>query len=141
MRLFGLNISRAPRQKESPTWSAVLSPYSGMSAVYTPADYEKLAKAGYQTCAPVYAVVSLITRSARQIPWVAMRRMKGGDMEELESHPALDLLVTPNEYQSGPEFIEAIMGYKLLAGNSYVHKVHGLFRRNDNSRSSQSSYD
>jgi len=45
--------------------------------VWTPRDYEQLAKVGYQTNADVYACINLIIRSARQIPWLVSGKEGG----------------------------------------------------------------
>jgi HK97 family phage portal protein len=41
----------------------------------------------------------------------------------VDSHPLLDLLAKPNPEQGGGGFMEAYLGYWLLAGNSYVEAV------------------
>jgi HK97 family phage portal protein len=126
MKILGLNVTRARETKESQTWTAVMSFLSGQKAVYTPANYATLTKAGYQMCAAAYSCVSLIARSASGIKWTVSTKGRDGKLKRLEKHPLLDLLARPNEYDSGYRLIEAIISYKLLAGNSYVEKVHGV---------------
>jgi len=41
-------------------------------------------------------------------------------VDEIATSPLNDLLEKPNEYQSFSEFIESVVGYKLICGNSYV---------------------
>lgn len=125
MRILGLNITRARERKESPVWRSMLTYLGGTDAVYTPTDYGTLTKAGYQMCAPAYAAVSLIARSAAGISWVVLKKKRDGSYDEVEEHPLLDLLAMPNENEDGYRLVESIVSYKLLAGNSYVLKVQG----------------
>jgi HK97 family phage portal protein len=97
----------------------------------------------------VYSVVSLISKSVSAVPWVlhevkdrrsyakymrmpseAKRHDLGKvmyrkemAMEEIEDHPIVDLLNRPNPYMGRAEFFEAMVGYKLITGNSYTHGV------------------
>lgn len=120
MKILGLNITR--QRKESPTWGTVLSFLRGQQVVYTPADYGTIVKAGYQQCAPVFSVVSLIARAASRISWY-VQRGRGDQAREVEDHELQRRLLRPNEYQSGSQFVEAVLTYKLLAGNAYIHRV------------------
>lgn len=123
MKLLGLNISRARERKEDPTWKSILAMMYGQEVVWTPADYDKLAKAGYQLCSPAFACVSLIARSAAGISWTVARKASDGTLTELDNSPLSDLLAHPNEYDHGFQFIEKVVSYKLLAGNSYILRV------------------
>lgn len=128
MKILGLNVTRAHgnERKESETWRAIMSLYSGRAAVYTPKNYAALAQAGYQLCSTSYSCVSLIARSASGIKWTVGKRQRDGSVVEVDNHPLLDLLARPNEYDSGYRFVESIISHKLLAGNAYVEKAHGL---------------
>jgi len=126
MKILGLNITRAPQRKESPTWPAILAFLAGQATVYTPKDYAKLAEAGYQNCAPAFAAISLIARSAAGVRWFSSRKRSDGTLVELDKSRFTNLLAHPNEYDDGYRFVESIVSYKLMAGNSYIHKVHGL---------------
>jgi HK97 family phage portal protein len=95
----------------------------GQEAVWTPADYNKLAQAGYKLCAPAFACVSLIARSAAGIAWTVGRKASDGELTELDNSPLSELLAHPNEYDHGFQFIEKVVSYKLLAGNSYILRV------------------
>lgn len=125
MRILGLNITRTRERKESPVWPSMLTYLGGSDAVYTPTDYGTLTKAGYQMCAPAYAAVSLIARSAAGVDWVVLKKKRSGSYDEVEEHPLVDLLATPNENEDGYRLVESIVSYKLLAGNSYVLMVQG----------------
>jgi HK97 family phage portal protein len=86
--------------------------------VWTPRRYDALAEEGYHKNVIVYRAVNLITRGAASVPW---RLYKGRN--EVSSHALLDLLHSPSLRQAGSAFIEAVLGYLLLAGNSYIESV------------------
>lgn len=107
-------------RKESRTTRALITLGIG-TPVWTPRDYLELAKAGYATNADVFACISLIADSAKQIPWVVYR--KEGGTEALNNHPYLQLMRRPNPRMDGTEFIEACIGYQLISGNRYIERV------------------
>jgi len=88
------------------------------SPVWTPRRYDKLADEGYQKNVIVYRAVNLISRGAASVPW----RLYNG-REEIHEHEILDLLHSPNPRQAGSAFVESVLGYLLLAGNSYIEAV------------------
>jgi HK97 family phage portal protein len=97
----------------------------------------------------VFSVINLISRSASAVPWVlhevkdkksyskylrmpsdakrhnltGVMYRKDQAMEEVDGHPLMDLLRRPNPYMGMAEMFEAIIGYKLITGNSYLHGV------------------
>lgn len=86
--------------------------------VWTPRRYDALSEEGYKKNVIVYRCVNLIARGAASVPW---RLFKGH--QEVMTHPLLDLLHCPSPRQAGSAFIEAVLGYLLLAGNSYIEAV------------------
>ena len=112
-------------RKENPVNQSIVALYGGGAAIWTPKDYWRLAKAGYEECAAAFACVKLIASTASRIPWYVARRDAQGNMNEFESHPLLDLLNRPNEVESGATFTEKILAHFLLAGNSYILGVRG----------------
>ena len=85
----------------------------------TPRQYEKLADEGFRKNAIVFRCVNLIAECAAAVPWVLFRE-GGRDLEQVEAHPLLDLLVRPNPMQGGAAFFHAVYAFRLLAGNSYI---------------------
>jgi HK97 family phage portal protein len=86
--------------------------------VWTPRDYAAFAREGYMSNAIVYRCVRMIAETAAAVPLLLYR----GD-EEIINHPLLDLMQRPNPVQVGPEFLEALFGYLLVAGNTYIEGV------------------
>jgi HK97 family phage portal protein len=86
--------------------------------VWTPRAYDTLAYEGFQKNPIVYRCVSLTARSAASVPW----KLYKGE-EEVEDHPLLSLLKAPSPRQGRASFIEAVVAYLLLSGNSYVEAL------------------
>ena len=83
--------------------------------VWTPRNYHSLAQEGYLQNVIVYRCINLIAKGLSSIPWVIYE-----GQEELNKHPIIDLINQPNPKSSRRTFIENLVGYLLLAGNSYV---------------------
>lgn len=118
--------------------------YGGTNPYVLPANIDKYINDGYQANAIVYSIINLITSNAANVRnmWVLYKTndskainkykrcdplsikgmsIKGSKLEEVESHPILDLLNRPNPMMSGSEFIEAAIGYRLLTGMRYIY--------------------
>ena len=105
-------------QRKTSAVAGVIALQSPGRAVWTPCNYAKLAEEGYQKNVIVYRCVNLIARGLASVPWLLY---EGED--ELETHPLLTLLNCPSPRQAGSAFIEAVVGYLLLAGNAYIEAV------------------
>lgn len=90
--------------------------------IWTPKRYDTLTKEGYQRNAIVYRCVNLIARGLASVSWLLYERNRN-EKHELESHAVLDLLSSPSPYQAGSAFIESVVGYLLLSGNSYIEAI------------------
>jgi HK97 family phage portal protein len=86
--------------------------------VNTSRNYEAFSKEGYQVNVIGYKCVSLISRACAGIEWELYRGER-----EIEEHPLLELLKSPNPLQSKSAFFEAIVAYYQIAGNSYIEAV------------------
>ncbi|MEK6591487.1 MAG: phage portal protein, partial [Pseudomonadota bacterium] len=108
--------------KASGTSRAVLLQTTPGVAVWTPRNYETLAREGYGSSAIVYACVNEIAKSIGGLQWLVQQR-RSGQWRELDEHPLLDLLARPNPMQGGGRFFEALTGYLMISGNSYIERV------------------
>ncbi|MBM3467895.1 MAG: phage portal protein [Alphaproteobacteria bacterium] len=86
--------------------------------IWTPRRYDSLAAEGYQKNVIVYRCVNLIARGLSSVPWLLYR-----GSTEIESHPLLTLLNSPSPRQAGSAFMESVVGYLLLSGNTYIESV------------------
>jgi HK97 family phage portal protein len=101
-------------EKQSKAGSVIALHLTG-KPVWTPRDYERLAREGYARNAVAYRCVRMIAESAASVPWTLF----DGDVE-IESHPVLDLLGRPNPLETGATLLEAFYGYLQTAGNAYL---------------------
>lgn len=89
----------------------------------TARDYSKMAQHGFSGNVYLFRAVTVITQAIAGIPWELYRKGRNGQRASIP-HPAIDLLnVEANDEDSGPEFMEAVNAYWLLAGMSYIWAV------------------
>ncbi len=131
MKVTGLKVTGLGKKKgvleKTPDLEAKKSSVGSMVAyntlgnpIWTPRNYEALTREGYLKNVIVYRCVNLISRGAASVPW----RLYDGD-NEVVTHPLLKLLQRPSAHESGSAFMESLIGYLLLSGNSYVEAVSG----------------
>ncbi|MBI3440659.1 MAG: phage portal protein [Proteobacteria bacterium] len=89
---------------------------------FTPRQYDRLADEGYQKNVIAYRCIRLISQNAAAVPWI-LYQGRGANKVRLDDHPLLTLLERPNPMQAGSELFEAIFGFFLIAGNSYLEAV------------------
>lgn len=134
--LFGNNLFFTTHRDDF--WTAIYS--------YHKASKEDLVNKGFGQNVTVYAVISTIARVAAQAPWaiykvknvsaynrlksiqqqpysakqqMALKLTKEEALEPAQSHYMNALFQHPNEQQSGAEYMENLLGFKLLTGDSY----------------------
>ncbi|MBM2293760.1 phage portal protein [Sulfitobacter pseudonitzschiae] len=87
-------------------------------AVWTPRNYEQLARESYLINAVSFRCTKMIATCAANIPLL----LKRGKMEVAE-HPILDLLKRPSATMGGKAFFERFASFTLLSGNGYIEAV------------------
>jgi len=143
-RLIPGFIERAIVKSWLPFGEAISATKAGFGApVWLRSSQDQLVKEGFMGNPTVYMIVSYITRLAAQIPWALyevrdskmLNRYKNMDptdtiraniyekkaLEEVDSHRILEIWKRPNELQGQSEFIEQVLGFKLVAGETFVH--------------------
>lgn len=85
---------------------------------WTPRRYDSLAEEGYHKNVIVNRCVTLIARGIASVPWLLYR----GE-HEIDTHPLLTLLNSTSPRQAGSAFMEAVVSYLLLSGNTYIEAV------------------
>jgi len=93
-------------------------------AVWSPRRFDAFAEEGYRKNVIAYRAITLVTRAAASVPWRLFRRERR-TLGALTEHALLDLLRRPNPMMAQSEFIEAVTGYFLIAGNSFIEAVAG----------------
>ena len=93
-------------------------------AVWTPRRFDTFAEEGYKRNVVAFRAINRVSRAAASVPWRLSRADRGG-VQAIETHPLLDLLKRPNPMMAHSEFIEAVTGYLLIAGNSFIEAAPG----------------
>lgn len=88
-------------------------------AVNTTANFEGFNREGYKKNVMVFSCIQKIAQACASIEWYAYKQRKGGKPIELEGHEMLDLLNNPNPLQSRQEWLENVIAFLLLTGNTY----------------------
>ncbi|MDM7931183.1 phage portal protein [Tabrizicola sp.] len=113
------SLAAVPERKASAA-GRVVAWGTGGRVAWSPRDAVSLARTGYQGNPIGFRAVRLIAEAAAALPLICQ------DAERrYELHPLLDLIKRPNAAQGRAEFLEAVYGYLLLAGNAYVEAVPG----------------
>lgn len=81
-------------------------------------DFVAYAQEGYAQNPILYRAVSLIARSVASVPWLVTH-----NGHPCEQHPLLALLQQPNTFQAGVSFVESVVSYLLLSGNTYIQII------------------
>ncbi len=100
-------------------------------AVWSPRRFDAFAEEAYQKNVVAFRAINQVSRAAASVPWrLAQGRVGGGPRGgqatvAVNRHPLLDLLARPNPMMARSEFIEAVTGYYLIAGNAFIEAVGG----------------
>lgn len=108
--------------KQSQTQTAIATLRPGQ-AVGSPRTYEGFSREGFQKNVVAYRAITGISRACAGIPFLLYRRRQGGEPQELEQHELLNLLKRPNPLQGRSAFIERLVAFLMISGNSYVEMV------------------
>lgn len=136
----------------SAVFSAILT--RGLTLpIFNKINLDSFLKNGYSGNADVFSIINHISTVASNIPWIiseikdnkALQTFKNYNqfdhkflnleakaLEQLETHPILDVMECPNVLQSGSEFRYNWCGYKLSTGNAFIHGVKPSFGKNKN---------
>jgi HK97 family phage portal protein len=94
---------------------------------YVPTNrFDRLVDEGYRQNVIAYRCINVISRALASVPWVLYQRDPSGGAageHEVESHPWLSLMNCPSPRQAGSCFMEEVVGYLLMSGNSYIEAV------------------
>lgn len=111
-------------QKQAPTTFGMFRSQDLMQGYFTPAQYEKMAVQGYGKCSAAYSCINLIVKNFAEIEWQVYDYSKGEDKKELVTDwENKHFIEKPNPISSEYSFKEAIAGYYMIAGDSYILAV------------------
>jgi hypothetical protein len=81
--------------------------------------------------AAVFASTRVCAETLSSLPVGIYRERKSGGRDAATDHPAQELFLTPNPWQTGMEFFEMMQAHLELRGNAYALKVTGNGRAID----------
>lgn len=110
-------------KKFSATHRAVTMFFPLKQGVSPRTDYASQANDGYIRNSVVHACIREIAGAAAGVPWILYERQANGDRKEIVDHPILALIDRPNPMQGQFEFIETLISYLYLSGNTYIESV------------------
>lgn len=113
-------VEVVPERKASAVGRVIAWGSAGRVA-WSPRDTASLTRTGFQGNPVGFRVVRLIAEAAAALPLVCQTTE-----QRFDTHPVMDLISRPNGAQGRAEFLEAVYGYLLLAGNAYVEAVPGV---------------
>jgi len=94
------------------------------AAVWANRDYAGFAEEGYRKNVVAFQAINKVAGAVASVPWLLYAK---SDLEnEIEQHPLLDLLARPNPLMGQGEFLQNVVGYYLIAGNSYIEAAGPL---------------
>ncbi len=88
-------------------------------AVWSPRRFDAFAEEAYRKNVIAFRAINQVSRAAASVSWRLTRR-RAGTPAAVEAHPLLDLLARPNPMMARSEFIEAVTGFFLIAGNAFI---------------------
>ena len=142
-RLFKSYITDLRRSIGSEVISEMLKMVRGR-AIYPPDNVDTYIDKGYLFNPVVYSIVSFIAQKAGAIPWqvyevkndkalhsyksansynINTKIIKTKALVALPDHELNAIFMKPNILQGWAEFIEQVVGFKLVTGNSYIHMI------------------
>jgi HK97 family phage portal protein len=88
-------------------------------AQWSKRNYKAFAEEGYQKNNVANAAINKIASAVGSTRFM----LKDAQGKEISNHPLLDLLRRPNPLQSGSQFLRAVTGFYLVAGNAYIERT------------------
>lgn len=121
---FRPKAAPAPVEAKASAFAGLIaSQYPPGQAIWTPENYESLARRSYRINPYVFTAIRLLSQGVASVPWVLSKVGAGGALQEVEAHPLLALLANPNPAQGWAAVSEAWSAYYLLSGNGFLELV------------------
>jgi HK97 family phage portal protein len=118
----GLGIVGSP-SPDSDYWYHGLGQRSAAGPNVSPGSATRLAA--------VFACTRVCAETLSSLPIGIFRERKSGGRDPATDHPAQELFLKPNSWQTGMEFFEMMQAHLELRGNAYAHKISGNGRAID----------
>lgn len=110
----GLGIVGSP-SPDSDYWYHGVGYRSSAGPIVSPATATRLSA--------VFACTRVVSETVGSLPFAIYRERKSGGRDLANNHPALELFLKPNPWQTAMEFFEMMQIHLELRGNAYALKV------------------
>lgn len=122
MRILGFDIgSKPPQVEEKRSKVASMMVVNPGQPVWAPHNYKHFSEESYSKNVVAYQCINMIAEAVSTVKWDLFR----GETE-IPEHDLLNLLARPNPQQTGRDYVMDVIGYRMIAGNSYQEKVTAL---------------
>ncbi len=91
--------------------------------VWSERRYAQFAEEGYIRNVIAHRAINMIASSCASVGWKLFAQDHHSTRQEIRQHPLLALLANPNILQEQAAFIESLVSYRLIGGNSYILAV------------------
>ncbi len=93
--------------------------------VWTPREYDKFAEESYEKNAVAFRAINEIAKCIGSVPYTLFDGPDRETRKEIKDpgHPLLRILERPNPLQSRAQFMWSLIGFFMIAGNTYVERV------------------
>ncbi len=113
-------LSNLFRTKSSETAPFVFAMYGHQTnGIYHNRNPAQYADDAFKRNVIAYRAITVVSRACAFVPL----EVHIGEKKMEEDHPLVKLLKRPNPWQGGSSFIESVIGYYLLTGNTYIEGV------------------
>lgn len=104
-------------RKESRTGKVIFK--TNADVQWSQRNYKAFADEGFTKNVICFQAINKTASAVAAIPWI----LKDKSEKVIDIHPLIDLINRPNPLQSKIEFLESVVGYYRIAGNSYLERV------------------
>lgn len=86
--------------------------------------YSDFAEEGYKQNVIVFDAINQIAQGIASIDFQVFKGQGDNKRQVSDTHPLVELLAKPNPWQAGAEFIESVISFYLISGNTYIEKAY-----------------
>lgn len=112
-------LLRAIRGKSNPVGSLIVQGRVGQPQ-WSERNLSAFAKEGYRLNPYVFRAVDLRAKAIGGLRWIAVRRKRNGNIDELDGHPLAALIRRPQPRKGGARFLYEVEAQLCIGGNSFV---------------------
>ena len=113
------NFFKKPKEKKESATGGLMSLYKVGQPVWSGRDYRSFADEGYIKNVIAHRCVKIVATGISGIEWQLFSK-RNDQLIKIEKHELLALLQRPNLKMASSDFLEAIISYRLISGNSYI---------------------